>query len=98
MTELQSNASLEITGKGSLLRLELLETNHVRLSFGQPSQQVIQPIIDVVNVEGRDSHQVPLSPCTSGCAPQKEHPSSLFRLALSYRWEEMENPELRRIA
>jgi|GraSoiStandDraft_41_1057321.scaffolds.fasta_scaffold302045_1 hypothetical protein len=59
---------------------------------------MIKPIIDVVNVEGRDSHQVPLCPCTSGCAPQKEQPSSLFRLASSYRWKEMENPELRRIA
>src|SRR5258708_5822229 len=37
-------------------------------------------------------------PCTSGCASQKEHPSSLFRLELFYRWKEMENPELKRIA
>src|SRR5260370_28388894 len=50
-------SSKGIHGKGSLLRLELLETNHVRLSFGQPSQEVIQPLIDVVNVEGRDSQQ-----------------------------------------
>src|SRR3984957_3140071 len=32
-------SSKGIRGKGSLLRLELLETNHVRLSFSEPSQE-----------------------------------------------------------
>ena len=48
-----------IHGKGFLLCLELLETNHVRLRFGQPGQEVIEPLVDVVNVEGGDFHQVP---------------------------------------
>src|SRR5260370_29681282 len=56
----------------------------------------MKPLIDVVNVEGRDSQPVPLYP--SGWASQKEQPSPLFRLALFYRWKEMENPELKRIA
>src|SRR6185437_10328585 len=33
-----------------------------RLSFDQPSQEVIKPLVDVVNVEGRDSHKSSLSP------------------------------------
>jgi len=37
----------------------LLEANHIRLSFGQPSQEVVEPLIDVVNVEGGDFHQAP---------------------------------------
>jgi hypothetical protein len=51
-----------VHGKGSLLCLELLETNHVRLRFGQPSQEVVEPLIDIVNVEGGDSHQAPFCP------------------------------------
>ena len=35
----------------SLFRFELLETNYVRFSLGQPSQEVVEPLIDVVNVE-----------------------------------------------
>src|SRR5258708_5115790 len=58
-----------IHGKGSLLSLELLETHHVRFSFGQPSQKVVEPLIDVVDVEGGDFHQAPFCPCTSGCLP-----------------------------
>ena len=49
-----------IHGKGFLLCLELLETHHFRFSFGQPSQEVVEPLIDVVNVEGGDSQQVPI--------------------------------------
>src|ERR1700722_7650022 len=64
-------------GKGSLLCLELLQTHHVRLSFRQPSQQVVEPLIDVVNVEGGDFHRVtfcprlahPLAVSTSEAAP-----------------------------
>src|SRR5260370_22430893 len=37
-------------------------------------------------------------PCTTGGTSQEEQPTTLFRLALSYRWKEMENPELKRIA
>ena len=59
-----------IHGKGFLLCLELLETNHVRLRFGQPSQEVVEPLVGVVNVEGGDSHQVPFCPCASGRLPK----------------------------
>jgi hypothetical protein len=46
------------------------------------------PSADVVSASRRSSlepanaqrHPVPLCPCTSGCAFQKEQPSSLFRL------------------
>jgi hypothetical protein len=48
-------------GKGLLLCLELLETHHVRSSFRQPSQEVVEPLIDVVNVEGGDFQRVLLS-------------------------------------
>src|SRR4029077_19758043 len=61
---LVTEISKGVDGKGSVLRLELLETNHVRLSFGQPSQEVIQTLIDVFNVEGCDFQQAPLCPCT----------------------------------
>ena len=36
--------------------------------------EVIKPFVDVVNVEGRDSHQVSLCTCTYGCVSQKEQP------------------------
>ena len=75
-----------------------LKTNHVRFSFGQPSQEVVKPLIDVVNVEGSDSHQVPFCPCTSGCAPQRSHRIRCFRLASFYRWKELENHEPKRMA
>ena len=51
-----------IHGKGFLLCLELLETHHVRFSFRQPSQEVVEPLIDVVNVEGGDFQRVPFCP------------------------------------
>jgi hypothetical protein len=43
-------------GEGSLLCLELLEANDVRLRFGQ---EVVEPLIDIVNVEGGDFQRVP---------------------------------------
>jgi len=64
-----------IRGKLSLLRLELLETNHVRLSSGQPGQEVIKPLIDVVDVERRNPHPSPSLNFWGAC--QKEQPSSL---------------------
>jgi hypothetical protein len=42
--------------KGPISALQLLQTNHVRLSSPQPSQKVWQPPIDVVDVEGGDLH------------------------------------------
>jgi hypothetical protein len=56
-----------VHGKGVLLCLELLETHHVRFSFRSPSEEVVEPLIDVVNIEGGDSHQAPFYPCASGC-------------------------------
>src|ERR1051326_4619230 len=50
-------ASKGTHGKSCLLGLELLETNHVRLSFGQPSQKVIKPLVNVVDVEAGDFHE-----------------------------------------
>ncbi len=55
-----SESSQGIDRKRSLLRLELLETDHIRLSFGQPGQKVVEPLIDVVNVEGGDFHSAPI--------------------------------------
>jgi hypothetical protein len=40
----------------SLLRLEFLKTNDIRLTFRQPCQKVLQPFIDIVDVEGGDFH------------------------------------------
>src|SRR5580704_17232835 len=37
--------SESMNGKGSLLRLEILETHHVRLSLSEPRQEVVQPRI-----------------------------------------------------
>jgi hypothetical protein len=47
---------MDLRWKRSLLRLELLETNDVRLSFGEPSQKVLQSLVDVVNVERGNFH------------------------------------------
>ena len=57
------------------------------------------PVLTCASLPGNpEDHQAPLCPCTSGCASQKEQPRSLFRLALFYRWKEMANPGLKRIA
>jgi hypothetical protein len=39
-----------------LLSLEFLEANNVWLSFAEPSQEVFQPLVDVVDVESDDLH------------------------------------------
>ena len=45
-----------------MLSLEFLETNHVWFGFLEPRQEVLQPLIDVVDVEGSDFHcAAPLS-------------------------------------
>jgi hypothetical protein len=49
-------------GKRSVLGLEFLEADDVWLSFGEPSQKVLQPFIDVVDVEGGDFHLFGLKP------------------------------------
>jgi len=37
-----------------LLGFEFLKANNVRLSFAEPSQEVFQPLVDVVDVESDD--------------------------------------------
>jgi hypothetical protein len=60
-------SSKGIHGKGFLLCFELLETHHVRFSFGQPSHEVVEPLVDVVNVEGGDFHRSFSVFVLSGC-------------------------------
>ena len=43
-------------GKRVLLGLEFLEAHDVRFGFGKPGQKILQPLVDVVDVEGRDLH------------------------------------------
>jgi hypothetical protein len=40
--------------KRPLLGLELLDANDVWLGFGEPSHEVVQALVDVVNVESDD--------------------------------------------
>ena len=42
-----------------MLRLEFLETHHIWFGLLEPSQEVLQPLIDVVDIEGSDSHTQP---------------------------------------
>jgi hypothetical protein len=44
-----------------LLGLELLEANDVWLRLGQPSHEVVQAFVDVVDVEGDDLQSPGLS-------------------------------------
>ena len=45
-------------GERSLLGLEFLKTDDIRLSLREPRQQVRQALIDVVDVEGCDLQNV----------------------------------------
>ena len=72
-----------VHGKGILRCLELLETHYVRFSFANEAE-VVEPLIDVVNVEGGDFHQVPFRPPVSGCSQQAIE-FVLFRPTLLYR-------------
>src|SRR5579862_1115519 len=49
--------------KRSLFRLELLKTNDVRPGSGKPGQKVLEPLVDVVNVEGGNFHEEDLQVC-----------------------------------
>jgi hypothetical protein len=40
-----------------MLGLEFLEANNVRLSLGEPCQEVLQAFVDVVDLEGGDFHR-----------------------------------------
>jgi hypothetical protein len=51
-------------GKFSLLGLEFLQANDVWFSFGEPSHQVFQPLVDVVDVEGDNLQPAVLTPNT----------------------------------
>ena len=37
-----------------MLRLEFLETHHIRLSLFEPSQKILQSLIDIVDIVGSD--------------------------------------------
>ena len=47
-----------VDGKGALLRLEFLQTDHIGLRRREPRQQVRQALVDVVDIEGRDLQRV----------------------------------------
>jgi hypothetical protein len=37
--------------------LEFLEADHIRRSLGEPSQEIFQTLVDVVDIEGRNIHR-----------------------------------------
>jgi hypothetical protein len=49
-----AKASKGICRKCPLLGLELLEASNVRLGLGEPSHEVVQAFVDVVDVESDD--------------------------------------------
>ena len=49
-----TQGSKRFRGKGSVFGLQLLEANDVWLSFGEPSREILQPLVDVVDVERYD--------------------------------------------
>ncbi len=51
------------TGKASCSALSSWRLTTSGSAFGQPSQEVVEPLIDVVNVEGGDFQRVPFCPC-----------------------------------
>lgn len=65
-----------IGGESFLLGLEFLETYNVRLRFSKSSQNVIQPLVDVVDVEGGGFHEKSLA----GDA----HPLRVIRLPVAF--------------
>jgi hypothetical protein len=64
--------------KCSLLGLEFLKANDIRLSFFEPSQEIFRPLVDVVDIESGDLHYSGLKPqrhcglseCAGGWAKQ----------------------------
>ena len=48
-----------------MLGLELLEANDIWLSFVEPSHEVFQPLVDVIDIEASDLHR-------SGLKPQRD--------------------------
>ena len=65
-----SQVAERVYWKRSLLRLEFLETNHVRPSLGQPFQKIVQPLIDVIDIERGDFHVTSLSN-REDCVPEQ---------------------------
>ena len=57
-----AEGSKVVCGKRSLLGLEFLQTNDVSLSFGEPSYEVFQALIDIIDVEGDDLQRSVLNP------------------------------------
>ncbi len=49
-------------GKRSLLGFEFLEANDFWSSFGEPSQKILQPFINVVDIESGNLHRSGLNP------------------------------------
>ena len=41
-----------------MLGLEFLKADHVRLGLGEPGEQVLEALVDVVDVEGGEFHGV----------------------------------------
>ena len=46
-----------------MLGFELLEANDVWLGFAEPSHQVVQPLVDVVDVESYDLQYIQILSC-----------------------------------
>src|SRR5271166_595154 len=51
-------------GKVVFRALQFLQANHIGLRSRQPVQQVRQPAVDVVDIEGRDFHPAFIAPGT----------------------------------
>src|SRR6516164_3857363 len=69
-------------GKRLLLGPELLEANDVWPSLGEPSHEVLQPLVDVVDVEGDDLHSSRLS-------SQNHWPSASVTTDNLSNWDEL---------
>ncbi len=76
-------------GKGSLLCLQFLQAHDVRRFPTQPADKIVQPLIDVVDVEGGDLHSlagIANSRMECGCSSMSAHMSPVAAiLALIFR-------------
>src|SRR5205823_7206736 len=60
-----AEGSKQVRGKSLIFGLKLLEANDIWLSFVEPSHEVFQPLVDVIDIEASDLHR-------SGLKPQRD--------------------------
>jgi hypothetical protein len=94
-----TRGSERLRWKCALLCLELLQASDVRLGFGEPCQEILQPFVDVVDVKRRDFHYLGhfTGIATLRGDDNPWHNTQIYRLTLTLRWAPLDLPKPRSI-